>query len=87
MDIFLSYTQSIKQQVEELHAIFWSWFQLDKFKEAIECFNQAIQLNPQLTIAYINKGLALNELEKYRKAIKCFDEAILLKSIVAYNHK
>ncbi|MGC9058373.1 MAG: tetratricopeptide repeat protein [Candidatus Nanoarchaeia archaeon] len=49
---------------------------LGKNKKAIECFNKAIEINPNSGSAWYNKGVAFYDLHKYEEAIKCFDKAI-----------
>jgi tetratricopeptide (TPR) repeat protein len=53
----------------------------DKLKDyyrAIECYDEAIRINPKYVSAYVNKGAALSALGKKDKAIECYDEAIKL---------
>jgi len=48
------------------------------FKEAIECFDQVINIAPKMAGggAWINKAYALEELGENKKALVCFDEAL-----------
>jgi tetratricopeptide (TPR) repeat protein len=46
------------------------------YQRAIECYDQAINLNPKLKEAWCNKGIALCRLEKYKDALKAFDQAL-----------
>ena len=46
------------------------------YQGAIADFDQAIELNPQLTEAYYYRGLAYSELQQYQKAIADFTAAI-----------
>ena len=62
-----------------------AWFQkgvsLDKLgrnKEALECYNKAIELNPENATYWHMKGLSLNRLERYEEAIFCFDKTLAL---------
>ncbi|VVB72465.1 Tetratricopeptide repeat protein [uncultured archaeon] len=48
------------------------------YGKAVACYDQAIQLNPQSSGAWCNKGMALCRLGKYKEAIKAFDEALEL---------
>lgn len=47
-------------------------------KDAIECFDKAIEIDPKLIQAWYNKGYALSisSPNEHEEAIKCFDEAI-----------
>jgi tetratricopeptide (TPR) repeat protein len=52
---------------------------IDKYacwENAIDCYDMAIEINPEFALAWRNKGYALGSLGKYEEAIKCFDEAI-----------
>jgi tetratricopeptide (TPR) repeat protein len=72
--------------VQSTKGLIHMWF--DNFKKALECFEQATEVNPELALAWRNKGYALyrSEVEiscdqedgRFRKPIKCFDKAIEL---------
>ena len=47
-----------------------------KFAEAIECFDEAIRINPMFELPWVNKGLALFNLKDYEKSLECFEKAI-----------
>ncbi len=49
---------------------------LNKSDEAIKVFDNTIEINPQDSDAWTNKGLALYKLNKFDEAIKAFDKAI-----------
>ena len=46
-------------------------YNLNKYEEAIECYNKAIQINPNYSEAFYSKGSALDDLKKYEEAIEC----------------
>jgi len=52
------------------------WYEKKDYQKAIECYDKAIEIDPDLAPAYLFKGLMLSALGKYQKAIECFDEAI-----------
>ena len=41
--------------------------ELEKYSEAIACFDEVIKLDPENSKAWINKGIALSSLERYEK--------------------
>ena len=49
---------------------------LERFEEALECFNSAIETDPLRISYYTNKGVALDELLRYDEALVCFDKVI-----------
>ena len=50
-------------------------FAIEKYK-AIKAFDKAIEISPEHTDAWYNKGLALSDLENYEEARKAYDKAI-----------
>jgi len=55
----------------------------------ISYYDEAIKINPNSTVAWNNKGVALAELGNYTGSIFCFSNAITVNSslAVAYNNK
>jgi tetratricopeptide (TPR) repeat protein len=49
---------------------------LGKYQQAIECFDKAIEINPDDISIWNSKGTAFHYLSKYQQAIECFDKAI-----------
>jgi tetratricopeptide (TPR) repeat protein len=60
---------------------------LERYGEAVECFEQAIHLHPIYGDAYGNRGNALLALHQYQRALESFDHLLRLKpdSAQAYN--
>jgi tetratricopeptide (TPR) repeat protein len=71
---------SIQQTVETGSAADWlekgiGFYNLNRYDEAIQAYNRALELNPQDPMAWRNKGYALNKLGKNREANECFWKA------------
>jgi tetratricopeptide (TPR) repeat protein/S1-C subfamily serine protease len=45
------------------------------YKDAVEAFDKAIQINPDLAIAYYARGMALRDWGKYPEALSSFEQA------------
>ena len=45
-------------------------------KEAIECYDKALEIDAKKASAWYNKGLAFGNLGKYEQAIECYDKAL-----------
>lgn len=54
------------------------FFNNQEFHKAIEAYSYAIQINPLLTMAWINKGCALCKLKHYDEGIAAYDKAIAI---------
>jgi tetratricopeptide (TPR) repeat protein len=52
---------------------------LGKFTESIDCYDQAINLNPNHVNAYLNKGISHYNQNKLDESILCYSQAIKLK--------
>ncbi|GEM_PF-1415111 len=48
------------------------------YDQALECYNQAIQLNPKLAEAYVNRGNFYRKQENYSQALADYNQAIQL---------
>jgi tetratricopeptide (TPR) repeat protein len=55
----------------------------NKTEEAIICYDIAIELDPNCTIAWGNKADALDKLGKYSEALKCYGNFIRLDPTVS----
>ncbi|HXI84071.1 MAG TPA: tetratricopeptide repeat protein [Verrucomicrobiae bacterium] len=60
--------------------------QADKPEEAIEQFQQALQIKPDLAEAHYNLGVTLAQLDRFQEAIGHYDEALRLKPDFAEAH-
>jgi tetratricopeptide (TPR) repeat protein len=66
-----------------------SMLSLDNAEAALECFDEALELEPNNAEALIKKGTALERLQKLDEAIECYDRAIAADGsmTIAYLHK
>ncbi len=62
---------------------------LNKSDEALKVYDKAIEINPQNTDAWNNKGDALTELNRSDEALKAYDKAIEInpQNTDAWNNK
>ena len=67
-----------REKALDLHEKGIDLCELERYEEAIACFDAAIRLDPRLSDAWNNKGMSLHGLERYEEAIACFDAAIRL---------
>lgn len=51
---------------------------LDRYEEALECYDRAIELDPNYHPAWALRGNVLNNLDRYEEALASFDRAIAL---------
>ena len=67
----------------------YDWIMIGNYQKALECCNQAIELDPDYADAYFNKGVVLDQLGDYRAAIACFERVIALEpyNTMAYRGK
>ena len=60
-----------------------AYLQLAEPTRAVQAFNEAIQINPNLADGYTNRGASYNDLGQYQRALQDLDEAIKLKPEMA----
>lgn len=53
-------------------------YERGRYEEALQAFDEAIQLNPDLAVVWHNNGTAFRNLGRYEEALQAFDEAIRL---------
>jgi tetratricopeptide (TPR) repeat protein len=47
-----------------------------EYNNAIQCFDKALEIDPNNASTWNNKGLVLDHLRKYDDAIQCYDKAL-----------
>ncbi len=57
----------------------FAFYTLGKNIEAIECFDQALRMEPKSADAFYGKGLVFHTMEEYKEAIECFDKALRIE--------
>jgi tetratricopeptide (TPR) repeat protein len=64
-------------------------FNQGRYDEALQAFDQSIQMNPRIAESWSYKGVVLRAAHQYREAIKCFDVATALEPsfTTAWNNK
>jgi tetratricopeptide (TPR) repeat protein len=79
---------------EKLDAVEWSnkgvsLSELERYEEALRCYERALALTPDFREVWNNKGLALRALNRYSEALDCFDRALDLDPsfALAWNNK
>jgi len=76
-----SFDEYIKENKHDAHAWFGkarALYGMDKWGGAIQCVNEAIALNPQITDAWVTKGDVLSERKQYDIAIRSYENALKL---------
>lgn len=65
------------------------FFALENYREAIESYNKALELDPEYASAWVNRGSAFYKLGLYHDAVADYDKAIRIdpQSALAWNHK
>ena len=63
----------------------WGWrskgsslYSMGNYKEAIECYNEGIKIDPDNRILWNNKGMAQYAMKKYEQAITSYDKVITI---------
>ncbi|MGI0483000.1 tetratricopeptide repeat protein [Geminocystis sp. CENA526] len=46
------------------------------FEEALKCYENAVKLDPNYSLAWNNKGTVFGRLEKYQEALNCYNKAV-----------
>lgn len=50
----------------------------NRFREAIDCYERALAIDPDFSVAWSAKGVALHNLGRYDEALECYDRALAL---------
>jgi tetratricopeptide (TPR) repeat protein len=62
---------------------------MKSYKQAIDCYDKSIELDPTDSILYCNKGMVLANLKEYKQALECLNKAIEINSnyYIAYKER
>ena len=52
--------------------------ELDRFEEAVDCYDKALSLEPDNEIFLSNKGVAFMELNQFEDAVGCFRKTLII---------
>jgi len=81
-------------KLAEWSAEYWynkglAFFNLSRYDESLQCYDKAIQLEPNNAVYWNKKGSALFRLSRYNEALQCYDKAIQLEpnKAVYWNNK
>jgi len=71
-------------KLAEWNAAYWNrkglaFFNLSRYSEALQCFDKAIQLEPNNAVYWYNKGGTLDNLSRDNEALQCYDKATQLE--------
>ena len=80
-DVFETLGASLKAKDYITRGI--AFYYRDKYYSALESFEKAIELKPDLAVAWFNKGAMLDRLGRYDEALESFEKAIELKPDLA----
>ena len=68
----------------------WAYAELGNYKQALDDFNKAIEFDPKMSMAYVNRGVVYSsKLGNHRQALEEYKKAIELdpKNALAYYNR
>lgn len=82
-------TYDNKINAQEYYAEGVSLYEQGKYNQALEKFENALEIDPTYTEAWIYKGLTLDDFKRYSEALVCYDKAIALdpNNIISWYNK
>ncbi|MFB8788484.1 MAG: tetratricopeptide repeat protein [Potamolinea sp.] len=77
-------TISLVNVIKSNNATDWSkrgetLLELKRYKEALDAYNQAVELKPEYAEAFLGQGNSLLELKRYEESIEAYDKAIQIQ--------
>lgn len=76
LDSFREAESMAPENPEILVKIGTAFEKLRKMEQAIKSYDQAIEKDPSLTIAYLHKGRAFNRMSRFDEALECYEKAL-----------
>jgi tetratricopeptide (TPR) repeat protein len=60
-----------------------------RHQEALQCFDNALAIDPRYAMAWALKGTTLGMLDRHEEALQCFDKALAInpRDVDAWNYK
>ena len=62
------------------------YFEKEDYQSALDCYNKALEIDPNYGPAYCNIGQVYRRLEQYEKAIEYYNKAIAVGFNKAYGN-
>jgi len=62
--------------IEELCKKGKNFFEIGEYLKAMECYEQALLLNPSNPDLWNSKGMVLRAMGRYEEAIECFNKSL-----------
>lgn len=80
----MKFQDAIQQPFEDVLGVYLKQaselFREGQFQESIALYDRALQANPELELAWLERGMAFTKLQKYEDAIASFNKALQLNS-------
>jgi tetratricopeptide (TPR) repeat protein len=87
------FTQALElDHTSAIAAIAWGrkgncYVSLQKYEEAVECYDRCLEINPSFSNIWFIKGFILDSLGRKDEALTCFDRALLINPEYASAYK
>ena len=67
----------------------YGFFTQGEFQEALKCYDEILEMDPNYVKAWYAKGLVFLQLEKPKESLDCFDKALEIdpKNVDVWNYK
>lgn len=80
----MKFQNAIQQPFEDVFGVYLKQaselFREGQYQQSLELYDRALQSNPELDLAWLEKGMALTKLQKYEDAIASFNKALQINS-------